>query len=306
MKRNFLTALLVASMAVAASAQSVGEANAKYDAKEYKASGQLYDKALAKGKANPADYYNAACSWALAGDKNKAFGYLGKAVNTGWSNLAHLKQDADLNSLHQDKRWAALVQGLEKKVAALEAGYNKPLKAQLERIYETDQAIRLKVEPTQKEFGNDSPEMKALWEEMRQVDEQNKIEVVAILEKHGWPGKSLVGLQANAAAFLVIQHSDKETMEKYLPLLREAAEKGEAAKGQVALMEDRVRMNNGQPQLYGSQLRMNKETGKYELYQIEDEANVNKRREEMGMEPLQDYMKRFGLEYEVPQASAEK
>lgn len=225
-----------------------------------------------------------------------------QAVAKGYTNLSHLKQDADLNSLHQEKQWKALVQNLEKKVAALEANYNKPLKAQLEQIYITDQEVRRKIEPTQKEFGADSPQMKALWEEMAKTDEENKKKVVAILEEYGWPGKSMVGPQANSAAFLVIQHSDKETMEKYLPMLREAAAKGEAAKSQLALMEDRVRMNNGLPQVYGSQLRMNTETGQYELYTIEDEANVDKRRAEMDMEPLRDYMKRFGIEYEVPQA----
>ncbi|MFD3001183.1 DUF6624 domain-containing protein [Pontibacter toksunensis] len=162
----------------------------------------------------------------------------------------------------------------------------------------------MKIDPIQKEFGANSPQMKAVWEEMTKIDEENKNKVVAILEKHGWPGKSMVGPQANSAVFLVIQHSDKETMEKYLPMLRDAVAKGEAAKSQQALMEDRVRMNNGQPQLYGSQLRTNAETGQYELYTIEDEVNVDKRRAKMEMEPLKDYMKRFGIEYKAPQAQA--
>lgn len=162
----------------------------------------------------------------------------------------------------------------------------------------------MKIDPIQKEFGSNSPQMQAVWEEMVKIDEENKKKVVAILEEHGWPGKSMVGPQANSAVFLVIQHSDKETMEKYLPMLRQAVAKGEAAKSQLALMEDRVRMNNGQPQLYGSQLRTNIETGQYELYTIEDEVNVDKRRAEMELEPLKDYMKRFGIEYQAPKAQS--
>lgn len=304
MKKTFLTTLLVVCMAAAVSAQSMGEASAMYNAKDYKASGELYDKALAKGKGTATDYYNAACSWALAGDKKKALAHLQQAVAEGYTNLSHLKQDADLNSLHQEKRWATLVQDLEKKVAALEANYNKPLKAQLEQIYKKDQEVRMKIEPIQKEFGANSPQMQAVWEEMAKIDEENKNEVVAILEEHGWPGKSMVGPQANSAVFLVIQHADKETMEKYLPMLRQAAAKGEAAKSHLALMEDRVRMYNGQPQLYGSQIRTNTETGQPELYTIEDEVNVDKRRAEMEMEPLKDYMKRFGMEYQAPQAKS--
>ncbi|AKD03110.1 DUF6624 domain-containing protein [Pontibacter korlensis] len=302
MKRTFLIVLLIASMAATALAQSIGEASAKYDAKEYKASGELYEKAFAKGAGSTTDYYNAACSWALAGNKDKAIANLQLAVDRGYINLSHLKQDTDLNSLHGDNRWKTLVQNLEKKVAALEANYNKPLKAQLEKIYQTDQEVRRKISTVQQEHGPNSPEMQALWKEMSETDDINKKAVVAVLEEHGWPGISLVGPQASSAVFLVIQHSDKQTMEKYLPMLKAAAEKGEAAKSQVALMEDRVRMNNGQPQLYGSQLRMNNDTEQYELHTIEDEANVNKRRAEMGLEPLEEYMKRFGLDYKVPQA----
>ena len=304
MKKTLLTALLVVCMTAAVSAQSMGEANAMYNAKAYKASGEMYDMVLAKGKGTATDYYNAACSWALAGDKKKALAHLQQAVAKGYTNLSHLKQDADLNSLHQEKRWTTLVQDLEKKVAALEANYNKPLKAQLEQIYKKDQEVRMKIEPIQKEFGANSPQMQAVWEEMAEIDEENKSKVVAILEEHGWPGKSMVGPQANSAVFLVIQHADKETMEKYLPMLRQAVAKGEAAKSQQALMEDRVRMYNGQPQLYGSQIRTNTETGQPELYTIEDEVNVDKRRAEMEMEPLKDYMKRFGIEYQAPHAKS--
>ncbi|WP_239022869.1 DUF6624 domain-containing protein [Pontibacter mangrovi] len=163
--------------------------------------------------------------------------------------------------------------------------------------------MRRKIAPLQEKYGNDSPEMQALWQEMREIDEENKKAVIAMIEEHGWPGKSMVGPQASSAAFLVIQHipqEEKEIMEKYLPLLREAANNGEAEKSQLALMEDRVLMYNGKPQLYGSQLKMNNETGQYELHPIEDEANVDKRREEMDMEPLADYVKRFGLEYNPP------
>lgn len=303
MKRTLVTAILCASMAFAASAQSISEATAKYDAKAYKASGETYEKAFAQGKGNASDHYNAACSWALAGNKAKAFDNLNKAVALGWDNVGHLKQDTDLTSLHTDKRWNQLVGELEEKVAAQEARYDKPLKAELEQILKTDQGVRQEYQAAVTKYGNNSEEVRQAIQKMVATDQENKKQVTGIIDAHGWPGKSMVGKQASLAAFLVIQHSDKETMEKYLPQLREAAAKGEAEKSQLALMEDRVLMNNGKPQIYGSQLNVNNETGQPELYKIADEANVNKRREEMGLEPLEDYLKRFGIDYQVPQAS---
>jgi hypothetical protein len=69
-------------------------------------------------------------------------------------------------------------------------------------------------------------------------------------------------------------------------------------KSSLALLIDRVRMGNDEPQLYGSQLRMNQETGQWELYDLADPAEVDMRRAEMGLEPLADYLARFGLEYD--------
>ncbi|PRY10710.1 hypothetical protein CLV24_113129 [Pontibacter ummariensis] len=278
-------------------AQTTTDAFAKYEAREYRASAEMFDKALKDGKGTGADHYNAACSWALAGNKEKAFAHLTKAVEKDWVNLSHLKQDGDLKSLHKDKRWPQLLAQVEARKDKVEANYNKPLQAQLEKIYQTDQYYRMMIDSVQKNYGTESVQWKGLLDKMQAQDEENKRQVVAILEKHGWPGKSLVGPTASMAAFLVIQHSDKATMEKYLPLLREAIEKGEASKSNLALMEDRVLINKGLPQLYGSQLRMNAETKRYELYQVEDEANLDKRRAEMGLGPIAEYLKRFGLEY---------
>ncbi|MBB6611416.1 hypothetical protein H7F15_10250 [Pontibacter sp. Tf4] len=255
---------------------------------------------LADGKGSSSDHYNAACSWALAGNKDKAFAHLGKAIDKGWTNVTHFKSDTDLSSLHTDKRWEPMVKQLQAKADIAEANYNKPLKAQLEQIYEKDQQIRREFMAARDKHGMDAPETKVLMQQMMDTDAENQKQIIAIIEKHGWPGKSMVGQQASQAVFLVIQHSGKDVMGKYLPLLREAVAKGEAEKSQLALMEDRYLMYNDKPQLYGSQVTMNNTTKQWELYKVEDEANLDKRRAEMGMEPIKDYLKQMGIEYTPP------
>jgi hypothetical protein len=131
-----------------------------------------------------------------------------------------------------------------------------------------------------------------------------------IISQVGWPGISMVGAEANGAAFLVLQHAHIKFQKKYLPLLQEAAKTGEVVAADLALLEDRVLMRDGKNQIYGSQLIINSETGQPELWPIDDEANVDKRRAAVGLEPLKDYMARFGLEYVPPDmgdtASGEK
>ena len=38
----------------------------------------------------------------------------------------------------------------------------------------------------------------------------------------------------------------------------------------------------------------------YEVYKIIDEPNVNKRRAEVGLEPLQVYLKQWNIDYILP------
>jgi hypothetical protein len=297
MKTLLLSLLLVGVISTASLAQSVAEADAKYEAKDYKGSGQLYDQVLKDGKGSSTDHYNAACSWALAADKNKAFAHLSTAIDKGYLNISHLKQDSDLNSLHSDKRWAKLVQQLQANVDKAQANYNKPLKAQLEQIYDSDQKYRAMIGKVQQEYGVESEQFKELIGKMQATDKENLQQVQTIIEKYGWPGKSMVGGKASSAAWLVIQHAELDVQLKYLPLMREAAEKGEMPKSSLALTEDRILVRQGKPQLYGSQLRNNPETNQMEFYPIADEVNVDKRREAVGLGPIKEYAKGFGLDY---------
>ena len=81
--------------------------------------------------------------------------------------------------------------------------------------------------------------------------------------------------------------------------MKEAVKKGKASGSQLALMVDRVEMYNDRPQIYGSQVRQ-EEDGKYVLWKIADEPNVNKRRAEVGLGPLEDYVRQWGIEYHLP------
>jgi hypothetical protein len=56
-------------------------------------------------------YYNAACGFARAGDKDSAFKHLQLAVAAGFRDREQAQTDPDLAKLHDDPRWAALLRG---------------------------------------------------------------------------------------------------------------------------------------------------------------------------------------------------
>jgi hypothetical protein len=129
------------------------------------------------------------------------------------------------------------------------------------------------------------------WRRQEEIDKANMARLKEIIDAYGWPGLRFAGA-ASQTAFMVLQHADHDSQRRYLPLLREAVKRGDALGSHLALLEDRVRVADGKPQLYGSQL-----SGTPLRFEpIEDEARVDERRRSVGLEPLADYARRFGLE----------
>src|SRR5436190_2110329 len=71
------------------------------------------------------------------------------------------------------------------------------------------------------------------------IDSTNLAKVSSIIDKHGWLGKSQIGNRANYTLWLVIQHADLKTQEKYLPLMRASVVRGESGPDNLAYLEDR-------------------------------------------------------------------
>jgi len=166
---------------------------------------------------------------------------------------------------------------------------NEELLAILDRIYQEDQKYRNQLEEIEKEFGEKSDEADSLWKIINEKDSLNQIIVKKILDEKGWLGIDVVGERGNSTLFLVIQHSDLASQEKYLPMMRQAVKKGNAFAKDLAYLEDRVALAKGKKQIYGTQIERNKETGEYYALPLIDPENVDKRRAEMGLFPLEVY-----------------
>ena len=93
-------------------------------------------------------------------------------------------------------------------------------------------------------------------DEMQSVHRENARALDEIISSHGWPGVSKVGLEGCRAAWLVAQHAicTPHLQRKFLEYLSDAATSGDAPYKQVALLTDRIRFNEGQPQIYGTVL----------------------------------------------------
>jgi len=275
-----------------------------YNLKDFKKSADKYSEAFKanawKGFSN--DRYNAACSWAMASVPDSAFFQLNRIANLmNYTNYEHVTTDPDLISLHNDSRWKSLLEKIKQNKDKAEANLNKSLVATLDSIFIEDQTYRKQIDGIEKKYGFESKEMKAHWKTINEKDSINLIKVKSILDNYGWLGADVVGGQGNSALFLVIQHSDQLTQEKYLPMMRAAVKNGKAKGSSLALLEDRVALGQGKRQIYGSQIGRDPETQIYYVSPLEDPDNVDKRRYEVGLGPLSDYVSHWQIKWDVEQ-----
>lgn len=157
------------------------------------------------------------------------------------------------------------------------------LQTELTLMYEQDQRVRLEVLNSGK-LG--SEEGMAIIQEM---DQRHLLKLKKIVDNFGWPSISLVGEEAADKMWLLVQHCDSDVVfqRKCLRLLNDAVNKKEALKHHLAYLTDRILVNEGKPQLYGTQILIMK--GQVIPRPIEDMANLDKRRKEMGLEPFSEY-----------------
>ncbi len=133
-------------------------------------------------------------------------------------------------------------------------------------------------------------DLAAEWE---RVDEANTHWLGELLAARGWPARTLVGDEGAQAAWLLAQHADRDPglQQAFLDALREAVAAGDASPSHLAYLEDRVRINAGEPQLYGTQFTQ--EGGELAPHPIEDPDRLDERRAEVGLEPFAAYEARM-------------
>lgn len=132
--------------------------------------------------------------------------------------------------------------------------------------------------------------MKEVSDKLASIDGDNLKFMKVAVEKHGWLSKTLVGSDGAKAAWLMLQHSDKdrEFQKQCLEVMKKLPQ-GEVDTKDIAYLTDRVLVGEGKEQIYGTQLRTN-EKGELELAPLFEPATVDERRQRMGLGPLKEYM----------------
>jgi hypothetical protein len=302
---GFIFLFFLHSLSIAQSSgqytELIKQAAQLYENKQYKRSAETYTKAFKanRWKAYRSDRYNAACAWTLAGNKDSAFYQLFKVADAfKYDNYDRVANDSVLTSLNNDARWPLLLDIVKQNIGREEAKLNKGLVKLMDSVYYDDQAYRFREISIDKEFGAESEQGKEIRKIIRQKDSVNEIIVSSLLDKYGWLGKEVVGSNGNATLALVLQHSSLAAQLKYLPMMREAVKNGKADGYDLAILEDKALLRQGKKQVYGSYV-VRMEGKKYYIAPLEDPENVDKRRTELGLGTLDEYLRNWGTEWNM-------
>jgi len=143
------------------------------------------------------------------------------------------------------------------------------------------------------------PSLDALHElDLKHIDR-----LKAILKQHGWPGRSLVGEDgAHAAALIAQQAGEDVAFQRHCLEAMDRAAAGEVAPLDLACLTDRVLLNEGKKQRYGTQYR--RRGDKVALLAIDDRDHVDDRRKTLGLPPLADYRKQLEARVAAPADSS--
>lgn len=214
--------------------------------------------------------------------------------------------ELNAGTIKQKLHWNDALQLELKTIESKPIVFDERLKRQLDSIKELDQRYRslMGLGPSDlkakaEAMGLEEDEYSGdLWSRQSTIDNSNMAFVENIFNTKGYPGKSMVGESTNTAAWYVLQHSEK--IPQYFPLIKKAGEEDELPYRLVAMMEDRLLMQEGKPQIYGTQGKSYDDARGSFIWPIENPESVNELRMEAGFSStIEEYAKNlFGEDFE--------
>ena len=160
---------------------------------------------------------------------------------------------------------------------------DKRLRDELVTLIGEDDAVR-------DELARDGALFEGYHPRMENIHHRNSARLAEIIGAVGWPTRTLVGNEGASAAWRIVQHAigNPEFMRSCMPILRQAVERGEGSAAQLAMLEDRIRVFEGRPQIYGTQFDWDESlTAMVPMGEIENPNRLEERRRRAGLPPMQ-------------------
>jgi len=162
------------------------------------------------------------------------------------------------------------------------------IQAELLQMEKVDQDARLKCSN-----GTADEQIKCLANISKSIDEPNTKHITQIFDQIGFPNTAKVGKDGLEAYMTLLQHAPTDELRiRSLKPITKAFKNKEIPPMAYANFVDRLRLHQGEKQLYGSGFELKED--KLVMNPTEDVKNLEKRRARIGLPPMAEYVK--GLE----------
>ncbi len=167
--------------------------------------------------------------------------------------------------------------------------FNEALADELSKMYFNDQLVAANAYPPE-DYSHLTKEEWNSFEDSVYSAHQNRAK--EILNEYGFVGFDLAGEKGSSDFWIITQHSDHnpEFQLEVLEQMKIQVDKGNADSRNYGLLVDRVKLNTGEAQIYGTQVHYNMEICQAFPRKLADSINVNERRKKIGLEPLEVYL----------------
>jgi hypothetical protein len=172
----------------------------------------------------------------------------------------------------------------------VDQGFTSSISYIIDSLYVVDQKVQQNIVEAFQSGGGDK--MEGLYAAQHATFERHVPILKSIYSKIGYPTIALVGDEASSKFFTLVQHSDKDVkfQEKMLSKISAEVRKGNVSAKNYAFLTDRVQLSQQKPQVYGTQVEYNTDIGQVYPKATVDSLKLNKRRKEIGLEPIEEYL----------------
>ena len=139
----------------------------------------------------------------------------------------------------------------------------------------------------------DTVNIEVIMSQVRVTDSLNFLVIKPLFDKYGYLGYDKVGDQSSHNFWLLVQHTDKhpDFQDSVLIKMKIEVDKGNSSIKDYSYLYDRVKINSGQLQLYGTQMTLDSLKGSYIPKPVFEPEKLNERRKRVGLSPIEDYIK---------------
>ncbi|WP_258099410.1 DUF6624 domain-containing protein [Marinoscillum pacificum] len=265
--------------------QSLKQAKILYSSQEYRLAKEKYLKLVKYEESWRTDIYYLAKCYAQIKQEDSCKYYLTKAARLGlrYSSIKSLNNDSVFSQYFDNPDWSEVYSLLLQNTRRYDEIQFPVLRKCLDTLLIRDQKYR-----SEKTDSDD-------WNKQKAFDKENRQILNEIISEIGWPSISKVGAEGSKSAWLIAQHSDDdlEFQLKALKYLEDAVKSYDADKNNYAYLFDRVQINQGLKQKFGTQYIIEYDSLGFiqnlSFKPILDTVNVDLYREYYGLPTLAEY-----------------